>query len=395
MKSQSSAIRTLSMPWIVSRNKSHKTPLLLHYNMQVLLQYLQQLVACGFVAGVAVLVVITSSLSQGSATKKTLSATQRLPYPYTSLFSTATLSTDQSLVKQAGVKFPRKGTPAATIPTCARTADATTTPFATCPTFSINFAKQPNGLPSTKVFNIYAGKPVVNQEAQLYTNSQQNLRVENGSLELKALDETEQGFNYTSARIDTQGKEDFLYGKIVVRATLPDGIGTWPAIWMLSANNKYEALSPPSDPERYLNDGEIDIAESVGTQHNVIYGVAHSLAYPVDGSNRNYYNTVTVPGNASTPHDYELDWTPTNLTFTVDGNPYFSINKQPGANYQSWPYDQPFYLILNLALGGTWGGTDLAQFPGDGVDPSSLPATMKIQSINYYPYTGAPAASNN
>ncbi len=260
--------------------------------------------------------------------------------------------------------------------------------FAACPSFELQYAGKRTGSVDANVLNAYAGAPEANNEAQLYTNGSRNLRVENGALVLEAQNEAQQGFNYTSARIDTKGKEDFLYGRIVVRATLPSGVGTWPAIWMLPSESRYANLSPATDLHRYLNDGEIDIAEAVGTDPHTIYGIAHSLAYPEDGKNRNYFNTIRVRDSSAVAHDYEVDWTPTNLTFRVDGNPFFSIDKRPGADYHSWPYDQPFYLIVNLALGGSWGGTDTADFPGDGVDKAALPATLTVQSIRYYPYIG-------
>jgi len=260
--------------------------------------------------------------------------------------------------------------------------------FAQCPSFMLNYANKITGAVDLGVLNIYTGAPEANNEAQLYTSSSNNLRVENGALALEARNDVQQGFNYTSARIDTKGKEDFLYGRVVVRATLPNGVGTWPAIWMLPSESRYASLSPAGDPYRYMNDGEIDIAEAVGTDAHTIYGIAHSLAYPEDGRNRNYFDTTRVYDSNTVYHNYEVDWTPTNLTFRVDGSPFFSIDKKPGADYHSWPYDQPFYLIVNLALGGSWGGTDTAQFPGDGVDKNALPATLKVQSVRYYPYIG-------
>jgi beta-glucanase (GH16 family) len=277
-------------------------------------------------------------------------------------------------------------TPPAT-PTCAGAEQSEdTVSFAACPSFSLNFANEPLGTPSEKAFNIYTGAPEANQEAQLYTSSTNNLQVKGGTLNLTALNKAQEGFRYTSARIDTEHKEDFMYGKLMVRATLPDTIGSWPAIWMLPTDHKYENMSPDTDFSRYLNDGEIDIAESAGVEPHVIYGIAHSRAYPPNGPNRNYYNTVKLPDNATTLHTYEVTWTPTSLSFSVDGKSYFTITKQPGADYRSWPYDQHFYLILNLAVGGTWAGEDRADFPLDGVDTKALPTTMHVQSINYYPY---------
>lgn len=271
---------------------------------------------------------------------------------------------------------------------CSAAEKQSNTLFTACPSFYIDYGTQRNGLVGSGIFNTYAGAPVANDEAQYYTKSPMNVRAENGSLVLQALNQPDHGYNYTSARLDTHGKEDFLYGKIVVRAKLPGGIGTWPSIWLLPSQAKYASLSPSSDTTRYLNDGEIDIAEAVGTQPNVVYGIAHSLAYPEDGVNHAYFNTMTVPGNDTSYHDYEVDWTPTTLTFKVDGKTFFTYSKKPHANYRSWPFDQPFYLVLNLALGGTWGGTDTAQFPGDGVDKSALPASLNVQSIRYYSYAG-------
>lgn len=277
---------------------------------------------------------------------------------------------------------------ASTSASCRNSKTESTQIFASCPTFTQDYSSQKSGKVSSQIYNVTTGKPEANGEAQLYTANAQNLRVQDGKLVLQALNDPQQGFSYTSARIDTKGKEDFLYGKLVVRATLPTGIGTWPAIWMLPSQSKYAALSPATDTNRYLNDGEIDIAESVGTEPHDVYGIAHSLAHPENGPNRGYYNVINLPDNDTVPHDYELDWTPTNMTFKVDGKAFFSISKQPGADYRSWPYDQPFYLVLNLAIGGSWGGAASAQFPPDGVDKHALPAALNIHSINYYPYIG-------
>jgi beta-glucanase (GH16 family) len=260
--------------------------------------------------------------------------------------------------------------------------------FASCPSFTANFATQHDGLLGSRFFNIYSGEPEANGEAQLYTADQKNVRVENGNLVLQALNDPQRGYKYTSGRIDTKGKEDFMYGKLVVRATIPSGIGTWPAIWMLPSQSKYAAMSPANDPDAYLNDGEIDMAESVGTEPHVVYGIAHSRAYPEDGPDRSYYSTARLLNNDTTFHDYEVDWTPTNLTFKVDGKAFFAINKKPGADYRSWPYDQQFYLVVNLALGGSWGGVDRKDFPLDGVNPAALPSALRVQSVKYYPYIG-------
>jgi beta-glucanase (GH16 family) len=292
--------------------------------------------------------------------------------------STAKSSTPPRTVAQA----------TATANPCEGFEQADTIHFAACPSFSEDFSKASNALLDTSKFNMYQGAPEANQEAQYYTNNRDNLRIQNGLLLLQAIKQHQSGYNYTSAHIDTKGKEDFLYGKLVVRATLPDGIGTWPAIWMLPTDRKYQDKSPDTDFSRYLNDGEIDLAESVGVEAHTVYGIAHSRAYPADGPDRSYYNSVVIPDNATVFHDYEVSWTPTNLTFSIDDKPFFSIDKKPGADYRSWPFDQRFYLIINLAMGGSWGGEDRADFPADGIDQNALPATLQVQSINYYPYIG-------
>lgn len=255
--------------------------------------------------------------------------------------------------------------------------------FATCPDFYVTYANRQHGAINTDMFNVYVGPAFANGEQQYYTNKSANLRVQNGSLLLEAHNQAYEGYNYTSARIDTLGKEDFLYGKLVVRAVLPSGIGTWPAIWMLPSQPKYAKLSPRPNP----NDGEIDIAESIGLQPHVVYGVAHSLAYPENGVDRSYYNTVTVPGNDHAFHNYEIDWTPTAITYRIDGRAYYAYHKAPHADWRSWPFDQPFYLIINLALGGGWAGSDTADFPDDGINKGALPAALKVQSIQYYSFT--------
>jgi beta-glucanase (GH16 family) len=271
---------------------------------------------------------------------------------------------------------------------CSDAQTENTTAFATCPSFALNFLAQPNGSFVSNSFNVYTGAPEANNEAQLYTNNTQNLRVENGSLVLEVRNDPQQGFLYTSSRIDTHNKKDFQYGKFSIRAQVPAGVGTWPAIWMLPSQPRYASMSPASDYNRYLNDGEIDILEAVGAEPTRVYGIAHSRAYPSDGPDRSYYSMVRVPDNTTAFHDYGVEWTPTSLTFTLDGKPYFSYNKKAGADYTSWPFDQPYYLIFNLAMGGSWGGQDKAHFPGDGVDKSALPASLKIQSVRYYPYIG-------
>ncbi len=252
--------------------------------------------------------------------------------------------------------------------------------FSKCANYWVDFT-DPTQKSLDELFNIRTDQPVVNNEVQLYTDNAENLRVEDGSLMITALNESQDGFSYTSARIDTLDKKDFFYGKLVVRAKLPSSGGTWPAIWMLPTNPKYASLSPASDYKRHLNDGEIDIAESVGMYPHLIYAVTHARNYTRQGVDHTYFDTVKVPRSDTRYHDYGVDWTPTRITMSVDGKPFFTYKKKSGADWRSWPFDQPFYLILNLAVGGTWAGRD-------GIDNDALPATMQVESIRYYSYIG-------
>jgi len=308
------------------------------------------------------------------------------------VYSSFAASQPPTITSQAVAATP----PTAPDTTCLKPITSPTGEFATCASVLIDFAKLSSGDLATSPFlNIYTGAPEANQEAEYYTASPDNLRVESSALVLEARNKPTAGYRYTSARVDTKGKLDMLYGKLEVRALIPTGTGTWPAVWMLPSNPKYRDLSPDTNFQRYLNDGEIDIAEGVGTDPHNVYGIAHSLAYPADGPDRSYYNVTHVSDNDTVYHDYGMEWTPTRITFTVDNEPFFTMRKQPGVDYHSWPYDQQFYLIINLALGGSWGGNDRKNFPLDGVNPNALPASLKMQSIVYYPYTPPKAGSVN
>jgi beta-glucanase (GH16 family) len=259
--------------------------------------------------------------------------------------------------------------------------------FATLPTWEEDYSKQPDGSIDTKKWNIYKGAAPGNHEAQYYSDSLDNLRIENGVLSLEAQVQAEAGHKYTSARIDTEGKEDFLYGKFEISAKLPNGVGSWPAAWLLPSDNINKAAHPNTNFHSYYVDGEIDILEAIGSQQNTVYGIAHSLEVP---SNPNYpaayYNTIVVPDADTQFHTYGLEWSPTNLTFTVDGQVFYTLNKEAGYDFKKWPYDQKYYLIMKLAEGGSWAGRDTKSFPPDGVDASKLPSSFDIKSVKYFPY---------
>jgi beta-glucanase (GH16 family) len=261
--------------------------------------------------------------------------------------------------------------------------------FSTYPSWAQDFLADKSNKLDEKYWNVYQGTPSNgNNEAEYYTNKALNLHISDGALTLEATHQAEpQGYEYASALINTLGKQSFLYGRIDITAKLPIGVGTWPAAWFLPANTKYEDLSPARDSNRYLNGGEIDLIEEVGFDPNVEYGIVHSLSDLSNPGGIGDYSTINVPDNDLNYNVYSLLWTPTSITFEVDNTPFYTYTREPGADYKTWPFNQPFYLILNLAIGGTWGGEDTSQFP-TGIDNSALPASMSIQSIYYYSYIG-------
>lgn len=197
-----------------------------------------------------------------------------------------------------------------------------------------------------------------NNEAQYYTNSATNVKVEGGVLKLTAKKEILNGSQYTSARIVTDAKFSFKYGKIVVRAKLPTGGGTWPAIWMLGQN--YSTAIWPAC-------GEIDMMEHKGNEPNVIHGTLH---YPGHSGGNADTATTTITNASSEFHLYKIIWSATAIKFYVDDTLYHSY-----ANTASSPYNNPFFIVLNVAMGGTFGGT---------IDPAFTQSTMEVDYVKVY-----------
>ncbi|WP_421830867.1 glycoside hydrolase family 16 protein [Larkinella sp.] len=207
-----------------------------------------------------------------------------------------------------------------------------------------------------------------NNELQFYRASRpENARVENGFLIIEARKEKHENRDYTSAKLITKRIAEWKYGRIDVRAKLPKGRGTWPAIWMLSAKT----------PLKWPLDGEIDIMEHVGFNENQIHGTIHTEAY---NHTKNTHKTgiKVIPGATDNFHTYSIDWTADKIDFLIDDATYFTITKkETGSSYEQWPLDQPFYLILNLAVGGNWGGQK-------GVDESIWPQRLTVDFVRVY-----------
>lgn len=225
-----------------------------------------------------------------------------------------------------------------------------------------------NGAPdSTKWSYDIGGHGWGNNELQYYTNNPKNVRVENGNLIIEAHKDSLENNAYTSTRIISKKKGDWLYGKIEIRAKLPQGRGTWPAIWMLSTDWKYGGW-PAS--------GEIDIMEHVGYNQNVVHGTAHSELYNHVKQTQNE-GKVTVANVHEEFHTYTLNWTKDQLDFLVDNNVFHTIKRKPEDDYKGWPFDQPFHLLMNIAVGGNWGGQQ-------GVDETIWPQRMEVDYVRVY-----------
>lgn len=208
-----------------------------------------------------------------------------------------------------------------------------------------------------------------NNELQYYSRARlENAAVSKGVLTITALKERLTsaadygGQAYTSARLLSRGKASWTYGFFEIRAKLPCGLGTWPAIWMLGTKGAWP------------DDGEIDIMEHVGKNKGQILGSAYS----------NYYNWANGTGNTKSTtvadacdafHNYQLYWDADQLAIAVDGKYYFQFVNAKTGDYKKWPFDQPQYLLLNLAIGGDLGGT---------VDDTIFPSKFEIDYVRVY-----------
>ena len=213
-----------------------------------------------------------------------------------------------------------------------------------------------------------------NGELQYYAAARpENLRVANGVLVIEARKDPQAlrsfsdwgGQQYSSAKITTQAKASFRYGFVEVRAKLPCSAGTWPAIWMM-----------PEGSYPWPDGGEIDIMEHVGSQPHVTHATLHTKLFNHaihTGRGAEY----PVPTSCEAFHRYQLDWTPQEITMGVDDHAYMRVrNDQPGGR-GAWPFDTPFYLILNLAIGGSWAAPK-------GVDDGALPQRFEVDYVRVW-----------
>lgn len=197
-----------------------------------------------------------------------------------------------------------------------------------------------------------------NNEKQNYTNAATNVIVQGGSLKITAKKEASGGADYSSARLKTDGKFSFTYGKVEIKAKLPTGVGTWPAIWMLGSN--YATKPWPAC-------GEIDIMEHVGKNQNVILSTLH---YPGHSGGDGNTGSKTIPNVSTEFHVYKTVWSPASVqTFADD----VLIHSVP--NDGTLPFNSNFFLILNVAMGGNLGGN---------IDPAFTQSSMEIDYVRVY-----------
>ena len=201
-----------------------------------------------------------------------------------------------------------------------------------------------------------------NQELQSY--QEENTTVSDGTLKITARPEVAGNSSYTSSRLISRNKQDFTYGRIEARIKVPGGNGTWPAFWMLSTDEVYGG---------WPQSGEIDIMEYVGKEPNQVLGTIHyGKPYPL-----NRYNTGRIDFDSPLYddfHEFAVEWEEDTIRWMVD-DILFHTQTPSDLNGENWPFDQDFFIILNLAVGGTLGGA---------VDPAAFPATMEVDYVRVY-----------
>lgn len=217
-----------------------------------------------------------------------------------------------------------------------------------------------------------------NNELEYYTSRTNNARIENGQLVIEARQENYSGANYTSARLKTQGKASWAYGRVEARIKIPRTQGIWPAFWMLGTN--ITSVGWPAC-------GEIDIMENIGREPTQVHGTIHGPGYSGGGGIGAAYS---LPGNAPFAddfHEYAIEWTTNRIQWFVDGVQYFSATPASLPGGTAWVFTQPQFIILNVAVGGNWPG-----YP-DGT--TVFPQRMLVDYVRVYAATNAATTNSS
>lgn len=204
-----------------------------------------------------------------------------------------------------------------------------------------------------------------NNEQQYYTDREENLFLEDGYLHIVAKEESYEGQQYTSARIRTRDKGDWMYGRMEIRAKLPQGQGIWPAIWML----------PTKDNFQWPRDGEIDITELVGHEPERVHSTVH---FEKNGGGHDYKGTsYTLQEGifADDFHTFSIEWKLNEIQFFVDENHFYTVNSSSLAPH-NYPFNNTFHLIMNIAVGGEW--------PGYPDNTTPFPQSMIVDYVKVY-----------
>lgn len=205
-----------------------------------------------------------------------------------------------------------------------------------------------------------------NNELQYYTNDLKNVNITDGILKITATTEGYAQYGYTSGRVRTMNFGDWKYGVIEVCAKMPDTLGTWPAIWMLPTDSPYGG---------WPNGGEIDIMEAVGFETDTVHFNIHTKNDNW-GTSRSIGSHSTISNIASEYHRYAVRWTETEITFFVDGVEQFKYTPVADS-YEYWPFNSEFHLLLNIAVGGAWGGIQ-------GVQQGEWDDSMYVDYVRVY-----------
>jgi beta-glucanase (GH16 family) len=236
--------------------------------------------------------------------------------------------------------------------------------------------------PSKWVYDL-GGNGWGNNELQTYTSRTNNARIEDGRLVIEARQETYTGTdgiqrNYTSARLKTLGKVSWAYGRIEARIKVPRGQGLWPAFWMLGTN--FPSAGWPAC-------GEIDIMENIGAEPSIVHGTIHGPGYSGGGSIGNAY---TLSGGAAFADDFHLfavEWETNRIRWYADNHLYFTATPSSLPGGSQWVFTQPQFVILNVAVGGTW--------PGNPDGTTTFPQRMTVDYVRVYAATNVAACGGN